>query len=211
MTASGSIRYVTVTSDPWPKRLSVHIGQQLRRYRDDQDVLARELADRTEKLGHRVETNVIANMESGRRGNVPVADLLVLARALNIPPALLLCPLGQAEDLEPLPNWNVDAWAGFEWVTGFEVGSESQMVPEAGRVITAYHQHWRRLTALTGAPGTAEQKTQRALLLGAVRAEMRAAGWAPPKISEDLERLIAEAESLERYGATESERGDDRG
>lgn len=209
-TASDGLQYVAVTDqDDWPKRLAVHVGQQIRRYRDAENVLARELADRTEELGHRVETNVITNLEVGRRTSVRVADLLALAAALQIPPALLICPVGAAGEIEPLPGWSVDPWTGFEWTTGFEAGSESRMTVEAMNAIRTYHAHWQRLLPLRSrltAPGSDDERHQ-ALRLGAVRDEMRAAGWSPPPIPEAVERLIADAAAWEagRRGTSDDE------
>lgn len=37
---------------------------------------AQDLADQCSRLGHPIPRNVIANMESGRRANLPLVDVL---------------------------------------------------------------------------------------------------------------------------------------
>lgn len=79
---------------------------------------AQMLADRTRDLGHHIRRAVIANLESGRRGSVTVADIYVLAQALNVPPLALLAPLDREEDVEVLPGVPVEAWDALGWLVG---------------------------------------------------------------------------------------------
>jgi transcriptional regulator with XRE-family HTH domain len=46
---------------------------------------AQWLADETERLGYPISRAAIANYESGRKKGLDVAELLVLAAALNCP------------------------------------------------------------------------------------------------------------------------------
>jgi transcriptional regulator with XRE-family HTH domain len=101
----------------WPRRLTTVIGQQIKHHRGGR-MTARELADRCEQLGHRVETQVIANLETGRRANISLAERNVLAAALGVPPLLLECPLGRVEKLEPLPGVVTDPWSAARWFLG---------------------------------------------------------------------------------------------
>jgi hypothetical protein len=50
-----------------------------------------------ERLGHPIPRNVIANMESGRRANLPLVDVIVLAAALETYPVCLIFPVGYVE------------------------------------------------------------------------------------------------------------------
>lgn len=61
---------------------------------------------------------MIANMESGRRTSVGLSELLVLARALDVPPLELAFPVGQSELVEVLPGQEVGTWAAAKWFTG---------------------------------------------------------------------------------------------
>jgi transcriptional regulator with XRE-family HTH domain len=81
---------------------------------------AHRLADATAELGYPVPRSVIANLESGRRDSVAVAELLVLARALGVPPLTLVFPLGQEQEMEVLPRTVVPTWQAAKWFTGEE-------------------------------------------------------------------------------------------
>ena len=70
---------------------------------------AQELADETERLGYPVSRSQIANYESGRKQGLDVAEFLILAAALDIPPALLLFPTFPDDTVEVLPGQQVDA------------------------------------------------------------------------------------------------------
>ena len=80
----------------WAESLVRRVGLAVKKARGNKS--AKWLSDETAKLGHRVSPTVIAKLDSGHRGSVlSVAELLVLAAALNIPPGLLLIP--------GYPNW----------------------------------------------------------------------------------------------------------
>lgn len=55
---------------------------------------------------------------SGRRSHISVAELLVLARALNVPPVVLLTPVGTAESAEILPGVSRPPFRAAQWITG---------------------------------------------------------------------------------------------
>lgn len=80
-----------------------------------------QLADATAALGHSVPRSVIANLESGRRETLSVPELLVLAEALNVPPLLLVFPLGRQSAMEVLPGVDADPWAAARWFAGENV------------------------------------------------------------------------------------------
>ena len=63
---------------------------------------AQDLADRCEEMGHPIPRNVIANMESGRRANLPLVDVMVLARALRTNPICLIYPIGYVAEVQRL-------------------------------------------------------------------------------------------------------------
>ena len=50
---------------------------------------------------------------------VPVPELLVLGKALGVPPALLVFPVGEALSCEPLPNQSRPLWDAVQWFAGF--------------------------------------------------------------------------------------------
>ena len=63
----------------------------------------------------------IADLENGRRAHVSVAELLVLAAALEVPPLALMLPVGTAETAEILPGLERGTWEAAKWVTGEEM------------------------------------------------------------------------------------------
>jgi hypothetical protein len=82
---------------------------------EDQHERAREQVRRTWTP---IARSVLANLESGRREQVSVAELLVLARALNVPPIQLIFRVGRVERSEPLPDRVFDSWTAAKWFTG---------------------------------------------------------------------------------------------
>lgn len=101
----------------WPKRLTASIAAQLQRLREGK-MSAQQLADATAALGHPIARSVIANLESGRRDAISVAELLVLARALRVPPLQLVLPIGHGPTVELLPGTVADTWDAAQWITG---------------------------------------------------------------------------------------------
>ncbi|MFL0359055.1 helix-turn-helix domain-containing protein [Curtobacterium flaccumfaciens] len=74
------------------QRPSHDIGVRVARYRKMAGLSARELSD---KLGGEMSRGVIANIESGRKTDVTVDQLLALSWALDVPPVVLALPLEQ--------------------------------------------------------------------------------------------------------------------
>ncbi|UOG20520.1 helix-turn-helix domain-containing protein [Gordonia amicalis] len=65
---------------------------------------AQDLSDKTEQLGMRISRPRIAALEGGKRGgDISVPELLILARALGVPPILLLFPGVPGEVIDVLP------------------------------------------------------------------------------------------------------------
>jgi transcriptional regulator with XRE-family HTH domain len=101
----------------------------VRRLRTDQDKSAQQLADRCSELGMPSLTrSVIADMENGRRLWVSVAELMVLARALNTAPIALLYPAPLADETEMLPGVKVDGPFALQWFCGFIEGHDPAAV-----------------------------------------------------------------------------------
>lgn len=77
----------------WERDLGGRIGRAVATRRTALLVTAAGLAERTANLGHPLSATAIAKIENNERsGRVDVAELLVLAAALEIPPVLLLFP-----------------------------------------------------------------------------------------------------------------------
>jgi hypothetical protein len=77
-------------------------------------------SDRTAELGYRISPTVIAKLDSGHRGEVlSVPELLVLAAALGIPPALLIFPRYPSGSVELLPDdREATSYEAVKWLAG---------------------------------------------------------------------------------------------
>ncbi|MBR7191927.1 helix-turn-helix transcriptional regulator [Gordonia sp. SCSIO 19800] len=105
---------------------------------------AQELSDRTAELGMRVSRPRIAALEGGKRGgDISVPELLVLARALGVPPLGLLYPGIPGEFVEPLPESDgvpsmTTSIAAALWFSGERPLEVLVTDPDGNRALT----HW---------------------------------------------------------------------
>ncbi|MGC9473272.1 helix-turn-helix domain-containing protein [Streptomyces sp. WG4] len=90
----------------------------MRRYRDLRGMSAQQLSDRCGELGLPIARSVLANFESGRRPTLSVAELLVLAEALGVPPTSLVFPVGYKRSVEVLPGVDCDTYRAANWWAG---------------------------------------------------------------------------------------------
>ncbi|MFD8533893.1 helix-turn-helix domain-containing protein [Streptosporangium canum] len=104
----------------WSSQVAAQVGERVAQIRKDRGMTAQALADRCAELGLALDRSVIAKLERGLRQTVSLAELLVLARALNVPPLRLALPIGQALQSEVLPGVTVDTWQAAQWFTGHE-------------------------------------------------------------------------------------------
>lgn len=81
---------MTTTNPPtWPDELRAQIVSAIRARRDDRKMSLNALADATEGA---ITRDTIANLESGRKRVIDVAELIVLAKALDVSPLSLIYP-----------------------------------------------------------------------------------------------------------------------
>lgn len=104
------------------------------------------LSDEVGRLGLPIERPVLSNLENGRRHTVSLAELYVLAEALEVPALMLLFPLGRADAVEVLPGVEMTPWEALQWAERGPVDSDS---PTNGPVhLFREHQEgvaaWRR-------------------------------------------------------------------
>ncbi|MGW7165300.1 helix-turn-helix domain-containing protein [Streptomyces sp. NPDC054884] len=105
----------------WADRIKANVAGEVRRRRKEMGWSAQDLADACEQLGHPIPRNVIANMESGRRANLPLVDVMVLAAALETYPVCLIFPVGYVETTQELPfQALVPTWDALRRFTGDE-------------------------------------------------------------------------------------------
>jgi transcriptional regulator with XRE-family HTH domain len=127
----------------WPGKLAAEIGGRIARLRAERKMTAQHLAGRCAGLGLPLDRTVIAKLEKGLRQMLTVGELLVLARALGVPPLTLVFPVGEEKTTEILPGQIADTWQAAKWLTG-EDGFPGDLAasPHAGDLFL-YRQHDR--------------------------------------------------------------------
>ncbi|BCI84410.1 putative DNA-binding protein [Mycolicibacterium sp. TY66] len=101
----------------WAESLVKRIGATAKELRSSHS--ARWISDRTGQLGFRIPATVIAKLDSGHRGGVlSVAELIVLAAALDVSPLELLLPTGPTQPVEVLPGTSMSQEDFVGWFTG---------------------------------------------------------------------------------------------
>ncbi|MFH8381136.1 helix-turn-helix transcriptional regulator [Kitasatospora sp. NPDC018058] len=134
--------------ESWSARITKVVIAEVRRRRKELGMTAQDLADACEELGHPIPRNVIANWESGRRLTLTVPELLVLAKAVDTPPAELVFPLGGSAQVGCLPGESRDPWTAFSWFTGedLDYGDAAVFREYANverRIRTGHHDAWQ--------------------------------------------------------------------
>lgn len=96
------------------------VGARIKQIRESREprLSAEALAERVSALGYPYSRSALNNLEYGRKRSVDVAELLTLAKALGVPPGLLLFPVGATETVEALPGREVPTWNAFQWLAG---------------------------------------------------------------------------------------------
>ncbi|MEU6373931.1 hypothetical protein [Streptomyces sp. NPDC046909] len=123
---------MALSANEWAAQIARQVGQGIAHYRlqardvQGRKLTAQALADRCAALGLPMDRTVIAKLEKGTRQTITVGEVLVLARALQIPPVELLFPIGRQENTEVFPSEVVDTWSAVRWFTG-----ETEMIPQS--------------------------------------------------------------------------------
>ncbi|MCC9311945.1 helix-turn-helix domain-containing protein [Kitasatospora sp. RB6PN24] len=102
----------------WQAGVTGRVAEAVRRFREERGMSAQDVAAACAKLGYPIARNVIANLENGRRSSVDVAEVLVLAKVLDVPPVALLVPLGEVGEIELLPGLMYSTGEALQWVCG---------------------------------------------------------------------------------------------
>ncbi len=170
---------------------------------------AQEVADACEEIGYPIPRNVIANMESGRRTNLPLTEVMVLAKALHTNPISLIIPVGRIDEYQALPLRDpVPAWRALSWFTGEEDSLDSDWslrlfrmhhdaldsAQDAAYQSNYYRHHGstapnpeRRARALRSAEHFEQLATEDHDTLRRIRAQMRSEGLHLPLLAPGLE------------------------
>ncbi|ABK02742.1 hypothetical protein Arth_1348 [Arthrobacter sp. FB24] len=71
----------------------------------------------TNEIGYKLLRTTLANLESGSRRNITIAEISAIAAALRVPPAALLFPVDEPGPVEVLPGDYRSPFAGWLWFT----------------------------------------------------------------------------------------------
>ncbi|MFD9947662.1 helix-turn-helix domain-containing protein [Nonomuraea sp. NPDC059023] len=150
--------------DDWPVTYTRTVARNVRAHREDRRMSVQALADRCTALGYPLERTNLYKLESGGRASMSVAELLVLARALNTPPMLLLVPLDGDDQVEILPGVEAPVTDAAAWIDGTapapdaddsEVGADRR---DALRLLRDHHQAVREWQSRTRAAAIARDR-----------------------------------------------------
>ena len=101
----------------WESDLAARIGRAVAARRKQLLLTAASLSARTKKLGYPIVAATIGKIETGER-MIDVAELLVLAAALEIPPVLLLFPGFPDGTEQVLPGVTGASDSAVRWLSG---------------------------------------------------------------------------------------------
>jgi transcriptional regulator with XRE-family HTH domain len=79
---------------------------------------AQDVSDACTRLGMPIGRSALANFENGRRNSVDLAEVMVLAAALDMPPSALAFPYAHMSEVEALPGRTVPTATGLRWFIG---------------------------------------------------------------------------------------------
>lgn len=148
---------VHMDAEEWRAQLALNAAQQVRRHRELRGLSVQRVADIcAEEYGLPIKRTVLANFEGGRRSALSVAELLVLARILQIPPVQLLFPIGTLDEVEVLPGMRANTWEALKWFAGEcdRLPGDDQATQNADPVrafhrhdstLDRFHEHYRNL------------------------------------------------------------------
>ena len=94
-----------MTHGDWKRELTLTVGRAVDARRKELGLTAQQISDRTTELGHTVGRSTVNDLHKVDRPlRLTVPDWLVLAAALDMPPAALLFPELPEGTVAPLPN-----------------------------------------------------------------------------------------------------------
>lgn len=145
-----SVECANMTQSEWGDETIRRIAEAVRSARGKRSV--QWVADRTAELGHPISRAAISNLEVGRKAGVDITELVVLARALEVAPVMLIYPDLMNGPVEVLPGQITSSFEAYKWFAGEWVpnagvtpqrpdsGNEDSKLPE--------HENWRYLKSV---------------------------------------------------------------
>ena len=105
------------------------IARRVREARGRKGMTAQDLAEDLKGRGLEWDRQTVTKLETGRRQNVSVVELLALARALDVAPVHLLVPLDDEQPFQVTPAEVLPAHRVRPWIRGIVPlpGSDSRI------------------------------------------------------------------------------------
>jgi len=193
------------------------IGRRVARYRKLNGWTMEELAARTRPEVAKLSKGVIANIETGRKLELSVSQLLALSAALEVPPVALIMDIDDltSDEIFHVGRANSRRFGIFGWLTGHwpapdheeaspsRIDTERKMdalheytaafrrVIDDRRIVNSEWDNYERLLARTKDPDFEKSSDYREVLL-----EMAAARVAVTRIQENIDRQEAALQRL---------------
>ncbi|MFD4922327.1 helix-turn-helix domain-containing protein [Streptomyces goshikiensis] len=131
-----------MTPEQWSTAFTGRIAQRLREARKAAGLTMAEFAQGCAARGvPELTEHSIKNLESGRKTSISVADVVVLADVLGVPPVTLLFPLGSSATVEVLPGRELSTWDAVAWFTGESPLEETAPKGSPRDVLDIFRQH----------------------------------------------------------------------
>ncbi|WP_051161893.1 helix-turn-helix domain-containing protein [Nocardia brevicatena] len=103
----------------WRRAIAARVGRAVAELRKAQGISVVELASRTKDLGFPIHRVAISKIENNQRaGKLDVAELVILASALNVWPAWLLFPELPDGSVEVVPGRHIRSVDAADWLAG---------------------------------------------------------------------------------------------
>lgn len=99
-----------------PGPLAHQVAESVRRIRESRGLTYAKLAERLIRVGRPIPVLGLSRIEKGDR-RVDIDDLVALARALRVPPILLIFPFDQIPEMQILDT-KASPWEGAAWFSG---------------------------------------------------------------------------------------------
>jgi hypothetical protein len=152
-----------MTPDQWPTAFTARIAQGMRQARKATGLTMGEVAQGCADRGLTEFTeHSMKNLESGRKVSITVADFVVLADVLGVPPVTLLFPLGATATVEVLPGREVSTWDALAWFTGETPLDEPVAEGTARDILDVFRHHGDLVTAATSSYALARERRRTA-------------------------------------------------
>lgn len=192
-----------ISRAPKQRPLTRVVGENLAYWRKERGLSLAELSARMGDAGLPLNLNGLNKIERGNRG-VDLDELVALARVLDLPPLLLIFPVGSPSTIELLPGVHVPPWLAARWFTGeagfpipgpeggWDVVGEDQYtwinaVTHDFRIQEEAVENWRRARQ----SGDSREETAWSRSLQLTRQRIRDRGMDPGELAADVAHLDA--------------------